>query len=264
MDRPPTFAPVALLAAAAAWTLTLAFGEPTIGSSAAAVAAIDLLLVTVTAIVGIVVARARWARRYALVIICFMGAMALTMQISNNWIVALALTGLAVVAVTGPSLDGYLPERSVAGPPPKAVALPLLLLLFPGVAAFASGSPVSVAAWLVIGGTPVVAWAYGKAYVAGLWAARVAVPIAAMAMMWSLDPWSMVLLSAAVAGEFWLAWSGEAALAIDVSDQIRLARSIPIPPELTPPEVLAAAGVDEHGMRLPDPASESSEEEGGE
>jgi hypothetical protein len=250
-----------LLAAAAAWTLTVAFGEPTIGTSAAAVAAIDLLLVTVTAIVGIVVARARWARRFALVIIGFMGAMALTMQISNNWIVALALTGLAVVAVTGPSLDRYLPPRRLPGPPRKAVVLPLLLLLFPGIAAFASGSPVSVAAWFVIGGTPVVAWGYGKARVAGLWAARVAVPIAAMAMLWSLDPWSMLLLGAASLGEFWLAWSGDAALAIEGSDQIPLARSIPIPPELTPPEVLAAAGVDERGMRLPDPISESGEQE---
>ena len=249
MQKPPTFAPAALLAASAAWTLALAFGEPTIGMAAAAVAAVDLLLVTLVVIVGIMVARARWARRFAWIAIGLMAAISLTMAISNHWMIALALSGLAVTAVSGPSLDRHLSRRTVGGPPPKAVALPLTLVVLPAVTAFAIGSPLSIPAWFMIIGSPVVAWTYGKAFAAGLWAARVGLPVVGVAILWPADRWSMLLLVIALAVELWLAWSKDAALSIRNSESILSAVSIPIPPELAPPEVLSAAGLDGRGRR---------------
>ena len=248
--KPPIFAPVALLAAAIAWTLTLAFGEPTIGTTAAAVAVVDLLVVVLVAIVGLVVARAQWARRFSLVVIGLMAAMALTMPVSNYWVIGLLLSGLAVAAVTGPSLDEYLHPPIPNGPPAKAVALLLLLLVLPGVTAFLTGSPLSPASWIVIVIAPLVAWTYGQATLAGLWAARVAIPGAGLLAMWSLEWWAILLFGVAIAIEAWLAWSSQIHGAITSRDPVTRVRSVPIPPELAPPEILAAAGLDDRGRRL--------------
>jgi hypothetical protein len=247
-----------LLAAAAAWVLTLAFGEPEIGSTAATVAAADLLIVTLVAIIGLVVTRAKWARRFSVVVIGLMAVMALAMPISNYWVIALLLSGLAVVAVTGPYLDDYLRPPETGGPPPKSVVLLLLLLILPGVTAFLSGSPLSVAAWALAIGSPIVAWAYGKAMPVGLWAARIAVPAFGLAALWGLDWWAIVLLVIAVGVEAWLAWSKEVGLAVSGPDRAPATRGLPIPPELAPREVLAAAGLDERGRRTGDPASTGS------
>ncbi len=250
VHKPPIFAPAALLAAAIAWAITLAFGEPTIGTTAAAVAAVDLLIVTLVAIVGLVVVRARWARRFSMAVIGLMAGMALTMPISNNWVVALLLSGVAVSAVVGPSLEDYLQPPTSGGPPPKAVTLLLTLLVLPGVTAFLTGSPVPIAAWFVIIGAPAVAWAYGKGRVEGLWAARIGIPIAGLVTLWGLDWWAVALLAASVAGETWLAWSGDVARPVDRQSEAPATRSMAIPPELAPPEILAAAGLDDHGRRL--------------
>ena len=263
MEKPPVFAPASLLAAAAAWTLTLAFGEPEIGSTAATVAAADLLIVTLVAIIGLVVTRAQWARRFSLVVIGLMAVMALAMPISNYWVIALLLSGLAVAAVTGPYLDDYLKPPETGGPPPKSVVLLLLLLTLPGVAAFLSGSPLSAPAWALVIGSPIVAWAYGKAMPVGLWAARTAIPALGLAASWGLDWWAIVLLIAAIGGEAWLAWSKEVGLAVSGPNRAPATRGLPIPPELAPREVLAAAGLDDHGRPIGDRASTGSQTEEG-
>lgn len=249
VNRQPLFAPAALLAAAVAWTLTLGFGDPSVGTTAAAVAAVDLLLVTVVVIIGLVVVRGRWARRYAFAPLALMAGMALTMSVSNNWIIALVLSGLAVVAVTGPSLDEILPPSAVNGPPARAVALPLVLLVFPAVVAFAAGSELPWFAWILILGAPLTAWAYGKALVAGLWSARVLIPLAAVAVFVTLDWWSMILLGAVVGVEMWLAWSDDAAQAVSGPDRLPASGLLAIAPELAPPEVLSAAGLDDRGRK---------------
>jgi hypothetical protein len=263
VEEPPVFAPASLLAAAAAWALTLAFGEPEIGSIAATVAAADLLIVTLVAIIGLVVAKAIWARRFSMVVIGLTGLMALLLPISNYWVIALLLSGLAVVAVTGPYLDDYLQPPETGGPPPKSVVLLLLLLTLPGVTAFLSGSPLSAAAWAVVIGSPIVAWAYGKAMPVGLWAARTAIPALGIAASWGLAWWAIVLLVATMGAEAWLAWSKEVGSAVSGPDRPPGARGLPIPPELAPREVLAAAGLDDHGRRIDDaPGTGNQTEEG--
>ncbi len=256
MDRPPIFAPAALLAAASAWTIALAFGEPTIGTQAAAVASIDLLVVSVTAIVAMVVGRSRWSRRFALVIVAAMVLPALTMQISNNWIIALLLSGLALTALSGPSLDRWLRPPAPGSPPSKATVLPLILLLLPVVVALAVQSPLSVAAWVVIVGAPLVAWAYSRGSTAGLWAARILVPAAILATLPGRPWWSAVLLVPACAGVVLPAWSSDAARAVQPVE----GRAVPMPAELTPPEVLAAAGLDERGRPIAGPRRPSGED----
>ena len=251
VNRQPLFAPAALLAAAVAWTLTLGFGEPSIGTTAAAVAAIDLLIVTVVVIVGLVVAKARWARRYAFAPLALMAGMALTMAVSNNWIIALTLSGLAVVAVTGPSLDEMLPPPAADAPPVKAAALPLVLLVLPAVVAFAAGLEMPWFAWILILGAPLTAWAYGKALVSGLWSARILIPVATLGVLVTLDRWSILLLVAVVGLTTWLAWSDEAALAVTGPEHAAASGLLAIPPELAPPEVLSSAGLDGRGRRRP-------------
>lgn len=247
VNRPPLFAPAALLAAAIAWTLTLAFGEPVIGSAAAAVAAIDLLLIVVVIIVGLVVARARWARRFSIVALTLMAALALTMAVSNNWIIALILSGLAVVAVTGPSLDGLGSPPAGSGPPPKAVLLALTLLVVPAVVALATQSPIPWSGWLAVVLAPVTAWGYGRTFPWALWTARVILPallvISAPGSSW----WGVALLLVAAVFVAWLAWGPDARLAVFGAPPEQGGRAVPMPPQLVPREVLSAAGLDEDG-----------------
>ena len=97
---------------------------------------------------------------------------------------------------------------------------------------------------------PIVAWTYGQAMLAGLWAARVAIPGVGLLAIWGLAWWAVLLLGIVIAIEAWLAWSNQIHVAMTGRDPVTKVQSVPIPPELAPPEILAAAGLDDRGRRL--------------
>ena len=133
-----------------------------------------------------------------------------------------------------------------------AVSLPLVLIAFPALTALTVGSPLSASAWSLIAAAPITAWLYGKGRPVGLWLARILIPGLVVGVAVPLAPWAIAVMGVAVSLEIWLAWTGQAALALE--DRGPPSESVVIPPELAPREILEAAGLDDRGRPIRSPS----------
>jgi len=102
--------------------------------------------------------------------------------------------------------------------------------------------------WVAAGWAMVTGWAFGRALNAGLWSARVVVPVLLVAAaIASPFPGSLVLVGAAAAAAG-LAWWPATELA--VNPIVPQADGVAVPPQLVPPEILSRAGFDDRGRRV--------------
>lgn len=204
-----------LLAATALLSSAVLISDPDpFAPGAAALLAIGVVVYTVVAVAGVLLVRAPWARWLGLG--ATIGALVVTAVtgIDSAWSIAAIVVGLAAVAgLAGPWLTLWLRQRQGLGPEPKAMALPLVALgaaPIAGVAAWSGVSPPVVFA-AVLG--VVAAWGYSSAWSWGLWALRVAYPIATIAAATQVDWRGAVLIIGHGAAVAVLAWSGEASRA---------------------------------------------------
>lgn len=211
----PALVAALVATAGTATTLHLAIAPDPFAGSAAAVIALGILLHTTISVTGLLIVRGRWARRLAattvgvdlyVVAVSGMGAAA--------WI-ALVAALAALGGLAGRWLDGWFRLRpSATGPDPKAVVLVLGLLSLVPAVGFASPSGLETTHGVLGAAGVLLGWAYSKAQVWSLWATRLALPpIALLAALAS--PWPGALfLALLVAALTWLAWTGEAMLAV--------------------------------------------------
>lgn len=215
MSLVPFLAAGALVVAAAVWLLELTFvkGGP-FAPDSGALLGIDLLLLSAVAATGILLAHARWARRLAYGVLTAEGALAVLMPIGPWWWVGLAFTTAALLAVSGPWLDGWVRKLpSGAGPPDQAVLLALGLAALPGLVALSSPAGQTVWHWLFTTLGLTALWAYSRARRAGLWAARL-LPLAALPPALA-SPWGGAALLIGGTGVLTrLAWTEPARLAV--------------------------------------------------
>lgn len=249
MHRPPLLAAAAIVLAALGWALSLTFGDGPLSESAAALLAADLLLVATVVAVGVVWSRGRWTRRMAALLVVVGAAIGVPQKADGWWIGAVAATGLAVLAVAGPWLGRWLRKSPRSdGPPSRSVALLLGLLLLPGLVAATAPGGVALAGWLLAGFAAPAAWLYARARTPALWAIRALLPLLGLAAAVTLGWAGGLVLGTGVVTLTALAWSREA-LAAAMPPVTAQAGVVPIPPELTPTEVLEAAGLDDRGRR---------------
>jgi hypothetical protein len=208
------------------------FGSGPLADSAAALLAVDQLVVGTVIGVGIVLARGRWTRRAALLLLGGQALLGVFLTADGWWIGAVLTTAIGIGAVAGPWLGGWLRKLPRSdGPPTRAVIMNLGLIALPSLVAVAGLDGVPVTGWLLSG------------------FARVALPVLGIVAAAALPWWGALALGLAVTALTALAWSPEvrqatlspAALPVDL---------VPIPPELTPPEVLETAGFDTRGRRI--------------
>lgn len=215
MSLVPFVAAGALVVAAAAWLLELTFvrGGP-FASDSGALLGIDLLLLSAVAAIGVLLVHARWARRLAYGALAAEGALAVVMPIGPWWWAGLAGTAAALMAVSGPWLDGWVRKLpSAAGPPAQAVLLALGLVTLPGLVALSSPAGLTVWHWLFTALGLTVLWAYSRAHRAGLWVARL-LPLLALPPALA-SPWGgAALLIGGTAVLARLAWTEPALLAV--------------------------------------------------
>ncbi len=212
--------------------------------SSALLLSAGLVLFTLVAVTGLLLARARWSvRACAAVAICWIG-IAVIVASPTAIAGATAATG-ALAGAAGPWMGRWARHTSfVDGPPPMAVVALLLLLSTP--VALALGSPGGVGAlhWSFAGWALGLAFALSRALKGSLSLLRVVHPVASAALVVVEGPGALpaAVLGVAAAALGWLR---------DVAASIthRPPESVPIPPELAPTEVLDAAGVDESGRR---------------
>ncbi|MGH8935665.1 MAG: hypothetical protein ACRDXD_05295 [Acidimicrobiia bacterium] len=215
MSLVPFVAAGGLVVAAAAWLLALTFltGGP-LAPDSGALLGTDLLLLSAVAATGVLLAHARWARRLAYGTLAAEGALAVVMPIGPWWWAALASTAAALMAVSGPWLEGWVRKLpSAAGPPVQAVLLALGLAALPGLVALSSPAGLTAWHWLFTALGLATLWAYSRARRAGLWVARL-LPLAALPPALA-SPWGGAALLIGGTGVLArLAWTEPALLAV--------------------------------------------------
>lgn len=245
----PAVTAFAPLGAALAWVVTLLVDPGPFPQSSTVLIGVGLLAISTTAVVGLVVTGARWAHRLAMVSVAGTLAIATLRPIDTVWWLGLVLSAAAAAVIFLPSVTaGVRKLPSADGPPPAAVIPPLALLASPLlVGLFSSGAP-PLAALIVGLSAPLFAYFYTRVLPGGLWGVRLLWPLLALWVSPALGvPAGVVtaLLAIVIAG---FAWRPEVKASYHPPREV--GSTFPIPPEMTPPEVLDAAHIDETGKPL--------------
>jgi len=237
------------LLAALLWIAALLVDPGPLAPASVLLIGVGLLVTTTVAVVGMVLTGGRWARRTALAMAIFTLAIAVVRPLDVLWVVSLIATVVAVAALFSPSVTGSIRKLpAAAGPPERAVLLPLLLLGMPAAIGLVAWDD-PVAATLVVGlSAPVTSLWYSRVLPGGLLAVRIVWPAMAigLAMLQSLPAGLVSLLGGCIVAA--LAWHPSVKVAFHPPRET--GTSYPIPPELTPKEILDAAGLDERGRPL--------------
>lgn len=233
------------LIAALVWTLALLINPGSFESISVLLIGLGIITMALVSVYGIVLSGGRWSRRLGMATVGATLTIAVLRPVDAAW-----LFGLTSSVVGGAGL--YLPgvtDRvrklpAAAGPPQRAVLLPLVLISVPfflGVA-WAANSAVL----LVIGlSAPFAAFVYSRVVFGGLILVRLVWPALAIALAPLLGlPEALVSVTLGVLVAV-LAWHSSVKTAFH--PPVRTAISYPIPPELAPKEILDAADVDEKG-----------------
>jgi len=236
------------LLAAVIWTVALIVdGEPFVPTSVFLIG-IGLLGMATASVVGIVVAGGRWARRLGLVVVGATSVLALVRPIDLIWVLGLGATSLAGASLFLPSvLAGIRKLPAAAGPPERAVLVPLVLIGAPFILGIASNDAAPWATLTVGIAAPIAAFAYSRVLPGGLLAVRALWPILAITLAFPMGSWggfTSAALGVLVAA---LAWDGSVRAAFHPPREVGSA--YPIPPELAPKEILDEAGIDDRGRR---------------
>lgn len=238
----------ALLVSSLAAAFVLTGPDAAWADGSGAMVAAGHLMLTSIAIVGALVGAARWARWMGTGLAALLAAPAVVHPITAWWVVMVAFGGLALAGLVGTGLRAVVRQRPPAGAPPvKATALVLGLLATPIVVGGSQPGGVDAADWAMVAASVVLAVWYTRAHDVALWAVRFGVPLLAVtsAVVVPWPPAALPVLGFAVLTR--LAWSTEARIA--VIPLASVGRRVPIPAELTPEEILDAAGIDTHGRK---------------
>jgi hypothetical protein len=237
-----------LFVASLLWAGLLAMSSPWV-DGAGAMIGVSLVVFSAIGVVGVLVASARWAR-WLLVGMALGGTLlGITVGIGPVWIAALALSGFGIAEAAGSGLRHVVRGRpSASGPPAQAAAIPLVAVGFALAMGIVQPDGVDIFDWLAVLAVAVIAFAYAKAAPGSVALVRLAMPLFVPLSLW-LAGWPQGLLPAAVACVITaLAWTKNARVAVNPLVE---GKRVPIPAELTPGDILDAAGLDDRGRRRP-------------
>lgn len=240
----PPLAALAPLAAALAWTAALIIEPgPFPGSPSVLLIGVGCISCAAVSTTGMVVVGGRWAHRLGWLVTGVTAGIAVVRPIDTAWVIAaFSSMGAALALVFLAGRIRQLP--SAAGPPNRAVLLSLVLLAVPIALGLTATGPI----WpnLVIGlGGPIAALLYTRVIFGGLVVTRVVYPVTSLALSPLLEPAAIVVVIALATTVTALAWHPSVKTAFHPPRQTGSA--FPIPPELTPNEVLDAARIDDTG-----------------
>jgi hypothetical protein len=248
---PPATVAFLTLAALAGAVLLNGGGTP-YEPAPAALVSIGMTVLTVVACAGLLIARGRWARVVSAALAAVWVGVVAASPLSPVSITVLVAAAFTVGATAGPWLGRWLRRLPPAqGPPPSVSALLIALLATPAVVGLASPSGLHAVAWGWSASSLLLAPALGRAAPGSLSGARFVHPAVGAAAAVLVGFPGGVAYGALVVASGVLAWRRDVALAVSPISTDRTA-PVPFPPELTPPEVLAAAGLDDRGRPLED------------
>ncbi len=249
MPRFPFVAGAAVVAATVVWALRLVAADEPFAAASAVLVAGDALVLAVVATAGLLLARSQWARYLAVGLLVAEAALVAALP-RDGWTWAvLAAVGGAGLLVAAPAATRWVRRLPGAGgPPPRVVVLLVVLLALPGVAGLAVPDGPGAAQWVLAAAALGLAWGYSRAHAGALWGLRLGFPVIALvAALTSGWPGGAAIAAVAAAATA-LAWLRDARLAALPLAPPRV-ETYRVPPELAPPEVLDAAGLDPSGRR---------------
>ncbi len=234
------------LVAALAWTTALIADREPFGSAGALLAGVGLIVISTVAVVGMTVTGGRWSRRLALVSVVAGLTLAVMRPIDGFWFVATAASVVAGSALFAPSLTARIRRLpAAAGPPQSAVLLTTVLLAVPFPLGVAAGRSDAWAVLLVGLTAPLFAYLFARVVPGGLLGVRIVWPLLALSLVPALALTTGLLSAVAALAVGSLAWRSEVKASFHPPRQT--GTSYPIPPELTPEDVLDAAQLDDRG-----------------
>jgi MFS family permease len=236
------------LVAALAWTLALMVRSEPFDPPAALLIGVGLVAMASVATIGMIVVGGRWAHRLGLSALAVTVIVALVRPVDVFWVIGVATTTLALVALFSPRVGSSIRRlASATGPPPRAVVPPLLLLSAPAILGLAGNGARTWALVVVALTAPNVALLYSRVFPGGLIGIRLVWPALAIGLA-PVMGWPTAFVSAAlglIVGI--LAWDRSVKTSYHPPREV--GTTFPIPPELAPEEVLDAAEIDDKGRR---------------
>ncbi len=209
-ERPPLVAALLFLATIAVWSTALLTDATTLPTDVARSAGAAAWVAGIVTLVGLLLARGRWAQRTALLLV--IGAILPAAWVESEvlfWVGVVVAAGAGVALLVGPMPGWIRPGRSMEAPPDSAVVLMLILVLWPLFGAPLIGDPLGLLLWA----GPGLAFWYGRATVSGLWAARLGSTIPLVSAV-GADLTGWVLAAAIAAATAWWAWKADTRLAV--------------------------------------------------
>lgn len=245
MRSTATFLP---LVAALVWTAALVAQSDPLSEIGALLTGVGLLITATVAVVGMVVSGGRWSHRLAIVSLGMTLALAALRPIDALWIGGLTLSALAFFMLFMPPVTSRIRKLpAAAGPPQAATVIPLILLAVPFLIGVSLDDGSSWAA-LVVGLTaPLTAFLFSRVIPGGLLAVRIIWPALALGLSPLLGLPAGILTGALALSIVMLAWRPD--VKASFHPPAETGTTYPIPPELTPKEILDEAGLDERGRR---------------
>ena len=243
--KSPLFAASGLVAALA-WTVALIVDGDPFDPALVFLIGLGMLATATVATVGMVVVGGRWAHRLGLTALALTLVLAAARPVDLLWIVALATSGLALAALLSPTVTRAIRKLpAAAGPPPRAVLPPLILLATPALLGLVGHAAEPWALLAVGASAPVAAFVYSRVLPGGLIVIRVVWPLLALALSPSLGWLAGGIAVAVAATVVVLSWHGSVKASYHPPREV--GSTFPIPPELAPKEVLDAARIDDEG-----------------
>lgn len=234
------------LLAALVWTAALVVDPGPLEPVPSVLVGFGLLATATVAVVGMVVVGGRWAHRLALASLAITVILGVIRAVDILWVAGVVSTAVAFAALCSPPILSTIRKLpSASGPPPRAVLPPLILLLAPALLGF-GGNEAEPIPLLVVGlSAPLAAFLYSRVLPGGLLAIRILWPLLAVALSPLLGWWAGSLAVVVAGTVAIIAW--DTSVKASYHPPREVGSTFPIPPELTPPEIRDAAGIDEKG-----------------
>ena len=237
-----------VLLASLVWTVALVVDADPFQPAPTLLIGVGLLATATVATIGMVVVGGRWAHRLGFLSLGLTVALGVVRSVDAIWVIGVVATAASLLALLSPALLSRIRRLpSASGPPPRAIAPALILLVTPALLGFA-GNDATAWALLVVGlSAPNSAFLYSRVLPGGLLGVRLVWPLAATALAPLLGLTAggvAVAIAIAVAVAAW-----DRSVKASYHPPREVGTSYPIPPELAPPEILDAADLDERGRR---------------
>ena len=237
------------LLAGLVWTLAVVADPHGISGDRLILIVVGLLATASVAVAGMVINGGIWAHRLAIASLTIGLSMAVIRGVDGWWIAATAVSTVALAATLSPTVTNQIRQLpSAAGPPPSAVATPLLLLGAPAVLGIAAVQASGPALLLVGLSAPLTAFWFSRVLPGGLVMARIGWPLVALALAPLLGLAGGIASALAGIGVAVVAWRPEVWTSFHPPQEA--GTTFPIPPEMTPREILDAAQIDDTGRPL--------------